>query len=148
MVQGDLYDIEGRLREYDPDLSLTYDGNGRWTVHHRGAQGRPYPVLTVGAGCGNRWPKDDPHAPEITCLDMRVLYLIQEADLHAHGGADAVVNGMDHREWVEREARKAKFASKAEDAAREMYPFAKRELQGMPDLRVYNPVVKPQEVAV
>jgi hypothetical protein len=143
-VLGDIYDINGRLREYDPELSLQYDGDGRWSVLHTGRQGKPYTVLSIGPGCGNRWPKGDREAPEITCPDMRIMYLIRDADLDAKGGADQAVRDMEAQEWMRREASKAQLAQHTEDVARDMHPFFKREVEGAPDFKIFNPVAKPE----
>lgn len=146
-VLGDIYDIDGRLREYDPNLSLRYDGDGKWTVMHQGRQGRSYPVLTIGVGTGNRWPKDDPAAPEITRPDMRVLHLIRAADLDKQGGADKAATDLELRDMVAREARKAKFAQETGDMAREMHPFFRREVDGAPDMRITFPAAKTKEAS-
>lgn len=144
-VLGDLYDMEGRLREYDRALDLRYDGGGKWTVWHDGRQGRAYPVLTVGPGCGNKWPKDDPTAPEVTRPDMRLLYLIRSADLAAaRGGHEAVVRDMELREWQAKAASKAAFETDVADVAREMHPFHVRDVDGAPDYRINFPAAKPK----
>lgn len=139
-VTGDLYDMENRIREYDSNLSLRYVGGGRWTVYHVGMQGREYPVLTIGAGCGNRWPKDDPQAPEITRPDMRLIYLLREADMHARGGADRVLRQIELDEWVAREKRKAELEEYVSAVAQDAHPLFKSEVHGLS--RTYFPVAK------
>ncbi|MDB4895912.1 MAG: hypothetical protein JWN15_2174 [Firmicutes bacterium] len=147
-VLGDIIDIDGRLREYDPGLSLAYDGDGRWTVHHVGRQGRPYPVLTIGQGTGNRWPKDDPTAPEVDRPDMRMLYLIRDADFAAkHGTVDQVVRDMELRELMAKEAQRAQRDSRVADVAREHFAFHQRDVDGAADYRINFPVAKAEGVA-
>jgi hypothetical protein len=101
-------------------------------------------VLSVGPGCGNRWPKGDPEAPEIDRPDQRILHLIREADLDAKGGVDQAVRDMEAGEWMRREVAKKERADYTEAVARDMHPFFKREVEGAPDFKIYNPVAKPE----
>lgn len=143
-VLGDIYDIEGRLREYDPDLSLHYNGGGKWSVWHSGRQGRPYCVLIIGEGLGQRWPKGDPTAEEITRPDMRILHLIRDADFAARrGGHEQMVDEMEQREKAAREAKRAEFAEHVEVVARDFHKFHVRDVDGAPDYRIYHPAAKP-----
>lgn len=143
-VLGDIYDMESRLQEYDPALSLVYNGGGKWSVWHDGRQGRPYCVLVIGEGTGNRWPKDDPSAEEITRPDMRLLYLIRDADFAARrGGHEQMVREMEQREQAAREANRAEFAEHVEVVARDFHKFHVRDVDGMPDYRITFPAAKP-----
>ncbi len=138
-ILGDLFNMESRLRDYNPELVLAYVGYGQWTVLHQGRQGRPYAVLTIGKGTGNRWPKDDPKAPEVDRPDMRLLYLIRDADLAARGGEMGMLRDLELQGWIHRHARQQNFDNYVADVARDYHPFHVRDVDGAPDHRITFP---------
>lgn len=78
MVVGDLYDIESRLQEHDPDLSLMLNKNGNYQVLYRNNH-----VM--------EWPRP---------LDNRLIKHMQRID--SHRGYDATKEIDSHNDNLER----------------------------------------------
>ena len=77
MVTGDICDIESRLQEHDPDLSLLLKKNGNYQVLYRNQH-----VM--------EWPRP---------LDDRLIKHIQRID--SHRGYDAVKEIDEHNDKLE-----------------------------------------------
>jgi len=82
MVVGDVYDIESRLQEHDPDLSLSFNGNGNYQVLYRNNH-----VM--------EWPRP---------LDDRLIKHMQRID--SYRGYNAVAEIDKHNDKLERTIEK------------------------------------------
>ena len=82
MVIGDIYDIEPRLQEHDPDISLMLNKNGNYQVLYRNNH-----VM--------EWPRP---------LDDRLIKHIQRID--SHRGYNAVAEIDQHNEKLEQTMEK------------------------------------------
>lgn len=72
MVTGDIYDIEERLQEHDPDLSLLLNKNGNYQVLYRNQHVMEWPR-----------PLDDRLVKHMQRIDSRRGYdAIKEIDAH------------------------------------------------------------------
>lgn len=83
MITGDICDIEQRLQEHDPDLSLSFNGNGNYQVLYRDQH-----VM--------EWA----HKP----LDERLIKHIQRID--SHRGYNAVAEIDSHNDKLEQTIEK------------------------------------------
>lgn len=83
MVTGDVFNIEERLQDYDPDLSLKFNNkNGNYQVLYRNQH-----VM--------EWPRP---------LDDRLIKHMQRID--SHRGYDAITEIDEHNEKLERTIEK------------------------------------------
>lgn len=82
MVVGDVYDIESRLQEHDPNLSLMLNKNGKYQVLYRNQH-----VM--------EWPRP---------LDDRLIKHMKKID--SHRGYDAVKEIDSHNDKLEQTIEK------------------------------------------
>ena len=100
-MTGDVFEIEQRMQEQDPDLSMQFNSdNGNYRVYHKGQY-----VL--------EWPRP---------LDARLLTHMQTIDIRR--GYDPFKEIDSHNEALERVLEKERL-SKVEDAVKDK----KRQLQ-------------------
>lgn len=102
-MTGDVYSIEERLREQDPELSIQFNDNGNYTVYHKDKY-----VL--------EWPRP---------LDARLLSHMQMIDIRRGYDPFKVIDS--HNEALEIALEKERI-NHIEDAVKDQRSALQREL--------------------
>lgn len=133
LVEGDLYDITGRVREYDADARLVVNEDGELGLAHfdRGSSLAPGGALLVARTCVDWAAGSNPLPPLTGVPDARVLWdqrvsdsrRIVSMDAWNRRRRDAVARAQARRkleraEWSQAMAEEYVFLASRKDAGR------------------------------
>lgn len=133
-VLGDLYDIDARVREFDPTYYLRWNdslkryqviANKRKLVREGVHNGRPLFAMREYGEVVFTWEVEG--MPP----DMRIIWRLHETDIWNYpGGPAAYYDDMMARSEKRREKREAEANDFVEYTANEYAPYVKDEIEG------------------